>query len=72
MGKEDDDRPEQDEDLIAAIDRHCQEYGLTELERLQLVDLIASHVIDPESPPLTITDAIQMVLNNRDQSPNHD
>lgn len=61
-----------DSDPIEAIENLCKQHNLTVLERLKLADLIASRLSDPESPPLTIDDAVQTILDQRQEYPDDD
>jgi len=66
-------QPEPDNpDPITAIENQCQLYGLTDLERLKLADLIASHLYDPDPPPLNINQAIQTILDQREETSEED
>lgn len=64
--------PDTPDDPIMAIEHQCQLYCLTDLERLRLADLIASQLYDPDSPPLNINQAIQTIIDQREESPEED
>lgn len=72
MGKIEQPVPDTPDDPIMAIEHQCQLYGLTDLERLKLADLIASHLYDPDPPPLNINQAIQTILDQREETSEED